>query len=86
MPESELPVLGLANVYEELGRTTEADDLYGRAMKMNPRNPDVHVNRGVALARRGDIPGAVVCWREALRLEPGNTVAKTYLARFGAGR
>ncbi len=86
MPESELPVLGLANVYEELGRSAEADALYAQAGDMNSRNPDVPLNHGVALARRGDIPGALACWRETLRLEPENKVAKTYLSRFGAGQ
>lgn len=43
--------------------------------------PDVHVCMGIASASMDDLDGAIVCFREALRIAPGNPAAKENLSR-----
>jgi Flp pilus assembly protein TadD len=55
-----------------------------RAAQVDPRNASVRVDLGVALARQTRFADAIVEFEAALRLEPGNASARTYLERARA--
>ncbi|HSB19723.1 MAG TPA: tetratricopeptide repeat protein [Anaeromyxobacteraceae bacterium] len=44
--------------------------LMASAVRVNPRSVDARFNLGEVLRERGDLPGAVAQWEEALRLSP----------------
>jgi tetratricopeptide (TPR) repeat protein len=50
--------------------------LFTRAIDVTHDNFVARVGLGVALARSGDMPGALRSLREALRINPGNAEAK----------
>jgi Flp pilus assembly protein TadD len=46
---------------------------------VNPKNDGAHVAHGMALAKKGDLDGAIAEFREAVRLNPKNENAHLYL-------
>ena len=46
---------------------------------VNPKNDGAHVAHGMALAKKGDLDGAIAEFREALRLNPRNENAHVNL-------
>ncbi len=68
------------------GRPGEAEPLLRRALAAGATAPR-HCNLGGVLRQRGDLPGALAAYREALRLDPGDAGARTglkdALARHG---
>ncbi len=78
--------LPLTEVYNNLGVANarrgmkNAVEYFRRAADADPTDPDYRFNLGVALLRAGDTAGAQRELREALRLRPADTEAKTLLA------
>jgi Flp pilus assembly protein TadD len=68
----------------ELGRAdrpTQAEAVLRRAAQLDPLNASVRTDLGVALARQTRFADAIVEFEAALRAQPGNASARTYLER-----
>jgi len=61
------------------GRTAEAIEHYLKALRIKPDFEKAHNNLGFALARTGDIEGAIASFRESIRINPNNVHAKKNL-------
>jgi tetratricopeptide (TPR) repeat protein len=70
----------LATALQEAGRSDEAIAHYERALAIRPEYAPAFNNLGTALMAKGDIAGAVVAFRESLRLQPNSTQARDLLA------
>jgi len=53
-----------------LGRHADAEQLLDTVLAQDPENATTHANRGWALLQNGDYQGALLAFREALRLDP----------------
>jgi Flp pilus assembly protein TadD len=62
---------GLGKSLQALGRHQEAANALGRAMALDPRNPDYANDRGVALIESGATEEALRDFDAALELAPG---------------
>jgi type IV pilus assembly protein PilF len=60
----------LGTAYLQQGNYALARDKLERALKQNPKDPDVHTSLGLLYDRTGDTKGADKHFREALRLAP----------------
>jgi type IV pilus assembly protein PilF len=60
----------LGTAYLQQGNYNLARDKLERALKQNPRDPDVHTSLGLLYDRTGDVKSADQHFREALRLAP----------------
>ena len=60
----------LGTAYLQQGNYNLARDKLERALKQNPRDPDVHTSLGLLYDRTGDVKAADRHFREALRLAP----------------
>jgi len=60
----------LGTLHAQTGRLTSAVDLLRRALRLDPRNAEIHNNLGLALYGVGEIAAAVAAFREAVRLNP----------------
>jgi protein O-mannosyl-transferase len=67
-PDAEM---NLGTVLAALDSIVPAESAFGRALALEPRLAAAQFNWGNALFRRGDAAGAVVHYREATRLAPG---------------
>ena len=54
------------------GNLIDAIKTYGKSLLLNPKQPDVYNNMGVALRAEGKLEAAVACYRRALVLKPNN--------------
>jgi len=78
--------LPLTEVYNNLGVVNarrgkkNAVEYFQKAADTDPTDPDYRFNLGVALSRAGDSAGATRELKEALRLRPSDSEAKTLLA------
>jgi Tfp pilus assembly protein PilF len=52
---------------------------YREAIRLKPNYSAAHNGLGRALARRGDVPGAMQAFREAIRLEPDSSMSHSNL-------
>lgn len=66
------------------GRPGEAEPLLRRALDTGATAPR-HCNLGGVLRQKGDLPGALAAYREALRLDPGDATARAGLKDALAG-
>lgn len=60
----------------ELQRNGKLDDAikaYGKSLLLNPKQPDVYNNMGVALRSLSRLEAAVACYRRSLVLKPNNS-------------
>lgn len=55
------------------GKLAEAIEAYGKSLLLNPKQPDVYNNMGVALRSLGKLEAAVACYRRSLVLKPNNS-------------
>jgi type IV pilus assembly protein PilF len=60
----------LGTAYLQQGNYALAKDKLERALKQNPKDPDVHTSLGLLYDRTGDVKGADKHFKEALRLAP----------------
>lgn len=54
------------------GDMAAAIDAYGKSLLLNPKQPDVYNNMGVALRSQGKLEAAIACYRRSLVLKPNN--------------
>lgn len=59
---------GLAHA--SLGQWDQAADCYRKAAEADPHNQLIYELLGEALQAKGDMPGAMAAWRQALQLQP----------------
>jgi Flp pilus assembly protein TadD len=64
------------------GRVAEAVALYRRALESDPRLPIAWNGLAMALARQGDLDGAIEAARRLVELEPEDPLSHTSLSRF----
>jgi tetratricopeptide (TPR) repeat protein len=76
-----------ANAYDsagtsmrELGRMTEARELFQQALRIDPDYADAHNNLGMVLAQTGKIEEAITRYEQALRVDPDYADAHNNLA------
>lgn len=69
-PKYSLAWFNLANSYQELFRTTEAQEAYETAIKISPRYADAHYNLALLLETQRQPRKAVKHWRAYLKLDP----------------
>ena len=67
-----------------MGRSADAAEAFGMAVKCSPGHFDSWLNLGVCRIKSGDPSGAVAAWREALQLKPSDGTVKSYLRANGA--
>jgi Flp pilus assembly protein TadD len=74
--------------YAKKQRYAEALELLQRAMRLNPRGADVHLNLGAAYAEMGRLEAAEQQFRAAVLLSPFNFQAHNVLGKlyFDTGR
>ena len=60
----------LAGVLKERGEYAEAERRYREALTLKPDYVDAHLQLGLLHAARRDFPAALVCYDQALKLEP----------------
>ncbi len=59
-----------ANVLDDLGKTAEAIDRYGLALKQSPNDPNIYYNRGLAYSRLQQYPKALSDYSKSITLNP----------------
>jgi tetratricopeptide (TPR) repeat protein len=86
--EHPVPLLNLAEAYEDAGRDELARSHYERALALAPAAPMLHVRLGDLLARTGDGDAAAARYAQALRLDAASPGAQLGLGRLAlrAGR
>jgi Flp pilus assembly protein TadD len=68
--------LTLAEALRQSGREREGLDLLAWLVKETPDNPFLHFCQGNDLSAKGDLGGAIACFRKALELDP---IAPVYI-------
>jgi len=66
-----------AMALNQLGRSEEAGQMLEDALAQDPENAFTHANRGWTALRRGDAKNALEHFRESLRLDPTNDLARS---------
>lgn len=66
----------LGNLYFDTGRFESAIIQYGRALEIQPENPDVIVDQGIAYRRVGQSDVCIRKFREALTIDPAHVNAR----------
>jgi tetratricopeptide (TPR) repeat protein len=88
-PNADL-LVELGGSLHALGRLSEAQDAYERALGLNPRQRNVHYMLGNFLAARGDSQGAEVQYRQEIEIAPHsgawNNLGNVYLERGDAAQ
>lgn len=79
-PDDPVALVNLALGLETLGRDAEAEAVYERATVVRPTEALAHLNLGNARFRRGDLEGAILAYRAAIRNDFGLSRAHFYLA------
>jgi Flp pilus assembly protein TadD len=73
----------LGAAYESEGRSDRAEEIYRRALGLDPRDGEVHLRLGRLLLARGDRAGAKTEGEAALRWQPGAAAAGALVAAAG---
>jgi tetratricopeptide (TPR) repeat protein len=73
----------LAGALGALGRYDEAIEHLGKAIALQPLNPEAFHNRAVIHERRGDIEAALEDYRTALRYNPSYEPSRSAMKRLG---
>lgn len=79
-PKYQPALLGLARLYDRLGRYDEALVFYGRAAKNGADDAGVQNDYGLCLARSGNNQDAVAALRRAVSLDPQKVLYRNNLA------
>jgi len=71
----------LGVIYEEQGRTKDAEAAYRKTLELDPRYVDALANLGRIAMLRGDRQGALGDFQKVVEIDPFNTYARNNLAR-----
>lgn len=74
-PDNIEVMLELAQLYEAAGQWDRAEAMYRRASEVDPRDAELHLRLGRAMARRGDAAGALEEGQLVLALRPNSAAA-----------
>ena len=77
--------IGLAAAYDNLGRFELADRAYGEAVALQGETFEIINNRGYSYLLRGDRKRALLDFKRALAIDPGNPVVRNNLRLLQAG-
>lgn len=70
----------LGRLEAAVSRFDQAEVYFDSALRIDPRNPDIHLHRGQSFLIRGDSLRAEQYFRQALAVDPGNAPARYHLA------
>jgi tetratricopeptide (TPR) repeat protein len=76
-------MLDAGSRYERAGALDRAEELYRRALRVDPKDGEVHLRLGAVLLARGDRQGAGAEARAALKVQPGSAAAEDLAQRAG---
>jgi Tfp pilus assembly protein PilF len=79
-PALALPTHRLAILYDRTGDARRAEQAFATALRMSPKDADLHNDWGFFLASQQRWPEAEAAYRRALALQPNNQRATTNLA------
>lgn len=90
-PDQPVALLGLARTLRAAGSLDAAEECIERAARVAPTAPEIWLEAAAIHGRRDEAAEAVVAYRRALQLAPGDAAAWTnlgliYLSRLGAAR
>jgi tetratricopeptide (TPR) repeat protein len=74
----------LGTLYRRSGRHRLAIEALRKSIELSPRNAEMHLHLGYALAATGDRDRATRAFAAALRLEPSNKLALDAMGQFNA--
>ncbi len=72
----------LGNALKDSGAFDQANEIYGRALKLNPRDADCHLQLGHLMKLSGDLSRARQFYAKAVHLNPKMTSAREELRRL----
>ena len=78
-PDNIEVMLALAELREAAGAWDLAEDMYRRALDVDPRDAELHLRLGRVLARKGDAAGARAEGQQVLAVRPNSTAAVTLI-------
>ena len=76
----------LAMAHAMTGQLNQAREVFERSVALKPDQIDTRDALGQVLMALGEVDAAAAQWREILRLQPGNSVARQRLQEIEAGR
>ncbi len=79
-PRSPIGFSNLSDLYNKMGRHSEALEYAEKAIQTAPRSGMGYVNKGVALLRLGNPDEAIALFRKATEIEPSNVTGWNNLA------
>lgn len=85
-PDHAPALAGLGRLFAQTGRFPQAVVYLERALLFEQDDPRVHVALGNAKSGLGDRAGAILAYRNALALQPGNAPARRRLAALQAAQ
>jgi cytochrome c-type biogenesis protein CcmH/NrfG len=75
-PDDRMALVELANLNFDIGNWARAQELYERSLRLEPNDPDVLTDLGIALRSQGLVDRALERFREAQRLRPDHWQAR----------
>lgn len=84
-PNDALSLLTLGKAYFAQERGDAALQCFRRAAKVSPNLAEAHAMSGLELHFRGDHQEAEAAYEQALRIQPGHQLARTYLGDLRRG-
>ena len=84
-PSNHLALNNLGTVLMQLNQVDEGEKFIQKVLTMNPDNADAHYNLMNVYLVRNNLPKAIACAKEAVRLEPNNTRFRKKLREMEEG-
>lgn len=75
-PGDEKAWVTLGNLYFDTHQHEKSIEAYGRALEINPNNPNVLTDKGVMHRSLGEYQKALECFAKAIAIDPGHETAR----------